>query len=271
MLTVRSSNLMSLPPAFVLTMSVLCCGNAHGQVLSPTLTLYRSESAFLNAVPVVSTETFDSFATGTELEFVAGEHPLVPGYETFYRTTVDDVDYSVIDCNTAGICFPWTVTDQRRNVGPVSSPNLLAADGSDIERHQAITFGTGNHVEGIGFYFIAEEIDLPTPPPTRAPFWNMFIVEKGIGGGGHNFRLDFGSEMPTYLGFHSTLGIEGIVIFDAAGEEFYGLPTYWAYDNVSRTEIVPEPYGGASLLGTVLVTMAATSRQSRRRARRRSQ
>lgn len=246
-------------------MLLLCANNITAQVLSPTLTLHRTETEFLNAVDVESTETFDSFASGTLLESTEGDDPIYGpgGPRPFRLTEVDDVVYSVRGCDTVGICLPWTVTDQRRNVGPVSDPNLLAADGSDVERLQTISFGTGNHVEGIGFYFVAEEIDLPSPPPTRHPFWNMFIVEKGIGGLGYNFKLDFDSEMPTYLGFQSTVGIEGILIFDAGGEDLYGLPTYWAYDNVSRTEIVPEPTGTPWLLPGIWGVVCSCRRRTR--------
>ena len=75
-------------------MSLLCAKNTSAQVLSPTLTLYRTESDFLNAVDVESTETFDSFASGTVLESIEGNDPLT-GSGLFHLTTVDDVVYSI--------------------------------------------------------------------------------------------------------------------------------------------------------------------------------
>jgi len=236
----------NIPLSFLLLFfGTASCHQSFAQGPSSTLTFFQSEADFLASVSVASTETFDGFPTDMELDQMIGQHPYYAPIPRFRHTTIDEVIYWAIDeCP----CTPWQTTDSFGNVTSVSQPNLLVADGWDIERVQSITFGSGKWVEAIGFDFLAEEFSPPDPQPDG---WAVYVVERNGPAGGTLFELDYAAEKPAYMGFQSTKGIEAIMFFDNSGVIF-DLPSYWAYDNVSRSEVVPEPAGAVSLLIAVL-------------------
>lgn len=213
------------------------------QSLSPTLTLFRSESEFVSAVDVDSTETFDAFPSNqTVPSVVAPESALgYPGLET----TIDEVVYTA----EAFSHVPWSTITDVDGALPVSAPNVLLADGYDFERVEALSFGPGQFVEGIGFYFVGTGT-IPSPSDGS---W-FFAIEE-VNGELVSFRVDYDTPMPTYIGLHSSQGILRTLITDDGGFVFNGLPTLWGYDNVSRTLVLPEPNPGLSLIGSLVMLL----------------
>lgn len=175
----------------------------QGELLA-SVTVYHDEATFLAANDIVSTETFDEFPTVT----------------TFSSpVTIDSVNYetTIPGVFRAGINFG----------GTVSSPNDF---GSNRIAEDFLTFGAGGYVHGVGFWFGGLSGGLPVP------HWEI-LVEETDG----NIATEDVPDMtfPKYFGFSSPLGINMVTLHIFGGLGTGG--SNWSIDNVSRTEIIPEP------------------------------
>jgi hypothetical protein len=176
---------------------------------SAALVLFDSESAFLSAAPIVSTETFDEFQTDTQFTSLA--------------VVIDQVVYSTssaIDINT------WRI-DVALHDPPKGFSNALHSN--DIAENR-LTFA-GGHVLAFGFSFLG--FGFPTDDPFLG--WEIAIREVDdtttvIG--------PFDTSLLSYHGFLSDVGIVEILVRDAPGD---GAGLNWSYDRVSRSAVVSTP------------------------------
>jgi hypothetical protein len=113
---------------------------------------------------------------------------------------------------------------------PVSPPNSYNTFYSNGREDNILTFGPNKYVYAIGFritsfgnfdYVAHDEI----------------LVEE-TDGSVSLFDVSFVSSQHLYYGFSSSIGIAQITVRDYAGDS-YGWN--WGFDDVSRTEIIPEP------------------------------
>ena len=187
------------------------------------LSIYFSESAFVSTAPIVSTETFDSFSTGSGFD------------ET--EVVIDDVIY--IADEGQGSCEPlpcWRFADGLSDGPlPVTPPNYLLSNQISKD---VISFGSNKICKAFGFYFHSA-ISADWLNEYQPDFLGWEIIVKEADGKTLSINIDpdiVGSENtePPYFGFDSTVGIKEIVIGDIEGN---GSGVNWAYDNVSRSEI----------------------------------
>lgn len=184
---------------------VLCAYSLSAQ---SALMVFDSESDFLATAPIVSTETFDGFATG--------------GLTTEAEIVIDDVSYrlaSTFECAVIAMGPCWGIT----TFGAVSLPNTLRSGEVPWTDH-VLSFGSNRFVEAFGFYYIGARDSTITINETDG---NSSVID---------LNQIAGSSPALYFGFQSDAGIRDIVV---AGNLFAG--SGFSFDNVSRSQIVPIP------------------------------
>lgn len=175
-----------------------------------TTTVNYDESTFLATNPIVSTETFDEYPEGT------GFSGLV--------VMVDSVFYD-------GVAFELDPVLWYAGSFPVPSrPNSYNIFYSNGSEDNILTFGPDKYVHAIGFW-INSYSSVPYFPHDE-------ILVKETDGSVSLFNVSFASSQYLYYGFSSSIGIAQITVQDYAGDSYQW---NWGFDNVSRTEIIPEP------------------------------
>jgi hypothetical protein len=208
--------------------------------------VFTNEAAFLRAAPIVSTEKFDEFASGTLL----GQMGTV---------RIDGVTY------TAAADAQWSAD---RFFGPAPSPpNVLFQRNTGTRNGSAtLTFGDGQSTEAIGFF-------VTSPLLSPRSFYQLTVTTTD--GGQLVEPIDLNSDTPVYRGFVASEGISSVRIDPLTVE---GARPNFGLDNVSRAAIVgplpvviPEPasftlfgLGGLVLLGCRQRPAPRTSRCLRR-------
>jgi hypothetical protein len=168
--------------------------------------VFNSEAAFLAAANVVSTETFDEFASGTDLGGPSA--------------TVDGITYTAVDPDPGPPPPPrWSVHGSTVADSP---PNVFEFSG-----RRAVTllsFGDGMITHAIGFFL-----------HTGADFPGGVNYELTVTLGNDSHIVANASGGALYRGFLASEGIKSITIdteTDIGGFNF-------EFDNVSRGAIVP--------------------------------
>jgi hypothetical protein len=176
------------------------------------ISIYRNEPSFLAAAPIVSTETFDSYPASTLNK----------------KVTLDSVVYDgTLEPNSN---WPdpvvWSIESGLTDI-PESKPNYLVFSAPGMHD---ISFGSGNSVNAFGFWILSFGI-------VPAAHLEIVIQENVL----NSTLIDVVDDSGTgrmYFGFQSSAGIRQITVRDFASD---GSFVNWAYDNVSRSSIVPEP------------------------------
>jgi hypothetical protein len=186
---------------------IMSSGHARAGV-----TVYDSESDFLNVAGIASTETFDAF----------------PPHTLIYspRVTIDQAIYETDGhCPGPGAPACWTI---GIHIGPgyVSAPNDFGANFANGITEHRISFGTGSEVHAFGFWFLTGGI---FPPPQ----WEIIVHEIDGNDTVETVELTFGQ---LYLGFLSDVGIGALTVRDSPGETG---ASNWSYDDVSRSAVFP--------------------------------
>jgi hypothetical protein len=183
---------------------------AHGSTAeaAAATNLTFDEAAFLSSNPIVSTETFDEFATPTE-------YP-----PTQRRVVIDAVRYRSVDPGTpswvidAGVASPDNALLRRFNSGsgPLGTLQL------------AIAFRDGGSSRALGF--------LLQPFATTSQF-ELIVTEATGDTTSYLLPRDIGD---TYLGVSSPNGVKRVLIRQHS--EISGGVTNFAVNDVSRGRIV---------------------------------
>jgi hypothetical protein len=183
---------------------------ALSQPITATVVVYTNETDFLTAALISSTENFDQLPSNT-------------GYFST-RVVIDQVRYEV-----DGPCLFDSIPNPCWAIGtgmgePVTPPNGFGATfGSGPFEHR---IGFGGYVRAFGFWFLSGG---------HNAHWEIIVHEVN---GTSTFQdvVSFSDPIQLYFGFLSDTGIRGLTVRDFPGGNF----TNWSYDNVSRSEIVPE-------------------------------
>jgi hypothetical protein len=170
-----------------------------------------TESAFLASNPIVSTETFD--------EYPKGHLFMTP------VVTIDSVTYEALPDPDDGESV-WRAGIHFGVPGYVSSPNDF---GSNWITDNILSFGTGRYVHGIGFWLLSGT-------HRSGLVWEI-LAEETDGSVDVVGVWDWSNDQ-RYFGFSSPLGFRSITVRDFAGDSSR---SNWSFDNVSRTESIPEP------------------------------
>lgn len=195
------------PLLFALSLGVF--GTNLSDQVSANLSIYHSESDFLNVAPIVSTETFDEF----------------PSRTTFFspQVVIDQVVYEVDGpCITDEQPNPCWVVGIQLGPGSVTPPHDFGSTLPNGNEHR-ISFGTGRAVRAFGFWFLSGAI---LPPP----HWEVIVNEIDGTSTTETVQLVSGQQ---YLGFVSDIGISTLIV---RGVDPLGAAP-WSYDNVSRSLI----------------------------------
>jgi hypothetical protein len=191
-----------------------------------TVILTLDRSLFLASNPIVITETFD-------------ETPVFLFPEVDHAVTVDEVTWF-----DPGIDPGWVVAPPLTGGG--SPPHALFSRMSIEDEN--ISFAGGRAVKAFGFTFL---------PFGLGPRFR-FLVEETDGA----LSITPPFDDVAYLGFSSTRGIQTIFVLQ---ETVDGVRTNFAYDDVSRSKVIPEPAPGL-LLALAGALLAARSRRHARAA-----
>jgi len=178
------------------------------------MTVFNSESDFLAAAPIVSTETFDGFATGPLTNDAAIE--------------IDYVNYRVA---STGECSGFPPCWYTSTWLAVSTPNRLGSNELPSTDH-IISFGLGGFVAAFGFHFTG-----PRDGEKDEIEWTITINE--IDGTENVIEVSkfTSSSSAPYYGFLSDVGIQQVVVVGG----LTGQQPAFGFDNVSRSEIIPIP------------------------------
>jgi len=198
-----------------------------------TLSIFSAETPFLAAAQIASTETFDEFPSSTSF--------------TTPAVVIDDVVYSTEPCLLIVQLACWAITSPG-----VSEPNRF---GSNATGTDVLSFGFGNFVNAIGFYFIAGGTVNGIPTAQQ----QLLIHETN----GQTSTIDIGPIGPTtqYFGFVSSIGIYDVVV-NTIGDNQFNVQ----YDNVSHSRVeVPEPQTLWLLVSSFLALLVARNSASLRR------
>lgn len=189
-----------------------------------TVSLNRDRVWFVAVSPIVSTETFDGFGPADAFD------PMLNSI------TVDGVTWTDNSIGPA-----WMVGDGL--VQPVSPPNALFTGQSGEDK--VITFGPGRSVHTFGFEFI---------PTSHQPLYRFLVEETDH----RTSSFDAPDTATGFYGFQSSIGIGSITVIQVARE---GVSANYAFDDVMRSAIVPEP-GSALLSGIASILLLARRRGS---------
>ncbi len=191
----------------ILVLGTLLIGRAAASVI-----VYDSESDFLNAAPVISTETFDEFPSRT-------------GFFT-NRVVLDHVIYETDGpCLFEGAGNPCWMAGIHLGPASVTPPNDFGASFANGITEHRISFGPGNWVHAFGFWFLSGD-------HFSIPQWEVIITEMDGTRTVEPVEVFAGRR---FLGFQSDAGIVGLVVRGALP----GRASNWSYDNVSRGQVFP--------------------------------
>lgn len=167
------------------------------------LITYDSEVDFLAAAPIVSTETFDGFATNYGFT-----HKVI---------SLDGLIYSTESCTNR--C--WTFDSNYK-----TTPNSLISNSASTN---TIMFGPSRWVEALGFWLLTGSSN--DNPVVR---WEILIKELDS----TNTLVSVPTPLPpgqSYFGFYSDIGISKVLVRDFAGTSG---ASNWKFDNVSHSAIL---------------------------------
>ena len=220
--------------AFVTQLAVVGLLLGSPAISSAEVILYDDESTFLDANPIVSTETFDGYQ----------ESPL---FETAV-ITIDSVVYQALP-NSQNGQSEWRTGVHFSAAGVASTPDDF---GSNLISDNIISFGPGKYVNAIGFWLLSG---------ANRPGLIWEIEAKETDGGVEVVEVSDWENEKRYYGFSSPVGIESITVRDYRGDN---AGSNWSYDDVSRTQIVPEPSTLVllSLGGLLLLVFGRRGRRS---------
>ncbi len=165
---------MKYAQALLFSLSVIVMGMLLPEAACAHLAIYNSESEFLHAAPIVSTETFDEFPS--------------PFYFFSPRVVIDGIAYT-----TASV--PGAVCGGRQPCWTVESDVLLA----NLAHGSVFTFGPGGHVKAFGILFSSSQ-EFP------GPHFDLTIHE--VDGSTTVALLGAGG----YAGILSTVGIDSLAV-----------------------------------------------------------
>lgn len=232
---------------------------------SATLEIYFSETEFLAAAPIASTENFDEFQRFTEfdspdVEIDSVRYGLEAGVESC--TNSDDLPTGcwVISFGGPNTIFVDGELQQVPNTWPASSlPNKFL---SNNVFDNVLSFGDNAYVEAIGFFFSTPVSSVPEFPLYPDDFVGWEILVTDLEEVTHVLDVlppvigDDPSERQ-YFGFYSSLGISEVVVRDKVGDI---VGVNWAFDDVSRSAVVIPLPAAIWLLGSAFVLLGFTTR-----------
>jgi hypothetical protein len=184
-----------------------------------SLIVTNDRAVFLSSNPIESTETFDGYSSPTW--FPVGERTV----------TIDQVVYVDSQQDPAWALEP--VSNQH------SAPNALLARLSLEDK--VILFAVGGYVHAIGWSFIP----MSSAPGEDARF-RFVVQERDL----TSTEVPWAGMSMGFVGLSSNVGIRSILVHQ---ERVDGVRTNYAFDDVSRTRVIPEPTAALSMgIGVLL-------------------
>ena len=192
----------------VLVVAVLGICLLSTQGVHATIQVFTDEAEFLLTAHIASTETFDGYSSG-----VLGTGTVV----------VDGITYTGQEPTWDWYITPYTGVDPP---ALFSDKGFGLNGGSDV-----LTFAGGAWTECIGFHFLKGS----TSPGSSKVQWVVVATDSD----GQQVTVPVLLDEPyvSYVGFIATSGIVSVSVTDVPD----ALGVGWAYDNVSRGEILPAP------------------------------
>jgi hypothetical protein len=183
-------------------------------ITAHAMTFFDSEEAFLLSAPIVSTETFNEYTVdGGILPF------------NFNGTIYDDY---IVDPRL------WVISPlESLGWGDSYSYDFNAFLSASIEEEgHYFSFGTDNYVNAFGFFLFH-----PYDEQTIGGLINIDVIEKD---GQISTYVHDQDDQWLFFGFISDVGISQIKVYNSTEDGI--LDTNFAYDNISRSEIIPRDF-----------------------------